>query len=443
MSSRTETTAHPLLRTSAHPVPAGSAIVNQLRRAVLFFTLVLPWLAWPGLDHPFSSPKLVAWMAFTGLALIILALKTPAPGPRLPAMLRSACILWVAALGASAAWNAPVSLSALALPLCGAAWFFVVVALRPRVSDVAVRLAAAAGVVGAWALLQFLDLDPWMLFGYFPDAANARARVYSTLGNPNFVAAFLVAALPLTAALPSARLRRTKPLLIALEAAGLFATGSRAAVLGLAAAALVAVASSRSSRRCISFAAGCAALAFAILAFSPARPLATTLHGRVYVWRVAAPHLRDSPLFGFGPGAVQARYPEWEDDWWRSHAPSPADRVFAAAHDHTHNDYLEIALETGWPGLGAFLALVFLVLGTAWKPMRGREPGLLHGAVAGIAALCAVALVDFPFHRPAELFLFWTLAALASLQIQSGNEEPGQKNAGPPQSLRKEPSYVE
>ncbi len=64
---------------------------------------------------------------------------------------------------------------------------------------------------------------------------------------------------------------------------------------------------------------------------------------------------------------------------------------------------------------GAFLALVlsFLVFGFR-RARRGRFD-LSTGATVGVVALLAVAPVDFPFSRPAELFVFWTLLAMGYL----------------------------
>jgi hypothetical protein len=55
-------------------------------------------------------------------------------------------------------------------------------------------------------------------------------------------------------------------------------------------------------------------------------------------------------------------------------------------------------------GLGAFFALGGLL---AWSARRVGGDRHALGAWSGAAALAAVALVDFPFHRPAEWALFW------------------------------------
>lgn len=74
-----------------------------------------------------------------------------------------------------------------------------------------------------------------------------------------------------------------------------------------------------------------------------------------------------------------------------------------------HNDYLQVLLELGVPGLLALLAIVLLPLVLAWR----RIPNLGHdhkviciGAAAAIAATATHALVDYPFYVPACLLLF-------------------------------------
>ncbi len=68
--------------------------------------------------------------------------------------------------------------------------------------------------------------------------------------------------------------------------------------------------------------------------------------------------------------------------------------------DHAHNDYVEFWVEYGPLGLAAFATLCGWL---AWRARRSRLPAAV---AAALGALLAVALVDFPFHRPAEWALF-------------------------------------
>ncbi|MCL4402692.1 MAG: hypothetical protein M1436_08535, partial [Acidobacteria bacterium] len=77
--------------------------------------------------------------------------------------------------------------------------------------------------------------------------------------------------------------------------------------------------------------------------------------------------------------------------------------------DHAHNDFLEFWVDLGLIGLVALGILVGWILCRAWR--GGGDDG---GAWGGVAALLAIACVDFPFHRPAEWGLFWLLLGMLS-----------------------------
>jgi O-antigen ligase len=281
----------------------------------------------------------------------------------------------------------------------------------------------SGGALAALAVAQYIGADPFSLLGWVPSSyGSERMRVFATLGNPNFVAAFLSGLLPLTFSLVGSFRSPYLPAgFFVLQAAALFATGSRAPVLGLAAAGLwLAILRSRTTATRFML----AALSITLLAtfFSPARDLRTTLRGRLYVWKVAAPHLREHFLLGLGPGGFGAAFPLWETQYWQASPASERDRMFAGIEDHAHNDYLEILADYGTFGLLAFLTAVFAFLGTAWTGTRAAPDSLVAGASAGVVALLAVALVDFPLMRPAEAFLLWSLVAVSLLKIRNNSE---------------------
>ena len=90
--------------------------------------------------------------------------------------------------------------------------------LRPEPAHLAAAHAIGATGVAIVAVLQWAGLDPFALAGWVAPLAGAspRLRVYGTLGNPNFVAALLTGAVPLTIGLTvhaaSSRSPRRAPL---------------------------------------------------------------------------------------------------------------------------------------------------------------------------------------------------------------------------------------
>jgi O-antigen ligase len=138
------------------------------------------------------------------------------------------------------------------------------------------------------------------------------------------------------------------------------------------------------------------------------------VQGRLYIWKVSAPHLGEHSLFGLGPGGFAASFPAWETQYW-STSTDDRDRRFAAIEDHMHNDYLEFLADYGAAGLLAFLAVLATFLRNIADRKAGGVSPLLAGASAGVIGLAVISLVDFPLMRPAETFLLWSLMAISLL----------------------------
>lgn len=284
----------------------------------------------------------------------------------------------------------------------------------------------------ALGVLQYLGLDPFRLV-WQPDlAGSSRLRVYGSLGNPDFVAAWLCATLPLYAAyIPAARRGQVlRAAAFALQLAAIVATGSRVFLLVLPIAAIALLWRGFPGRRArvkLCAAALLALAAAALLWLSPARPLTLTVQGRLYLAGVAATHWREIPVFGYGPGALRLQFVPWQAEWLREHRRETDAEAFAGPVDHVHNDYLEFAVEYGPAGLAAFLLLSAYLMYRAWRSQRSSAAGSRAGVWAALAGLLAIACVDFPFHRPPEWALYWVL--LGMLAAGDGTKHESQPAA--------------
>jgi len=178
----------------------------------------------------FTEPKTLVLAA---AAVVSLALALAAK--RASAALVPALLFGVATVTSALAGDGVLP-GALALQLACAglliAWTITGVDL-PRV----VPLAVAAGtLVAGVAVAQALGADPFVAF--VPDGRGTRLEVYGTLGNPDFVAAFVAPTLALSLALrpASARWRTLLALAVALQGLALVASRSFGTVLALLAA---------------------------------------------------------------------------------------------------------------------------------------------------------------------------------------------------------------
>lgn len=377
---------------------------------------VLPLAVWPGLERPFSEPKLIWLVAST---VILLALPPARRAVAVTPLLRWTAVGWISAFllaGLASPLPAfpPMALG-LAAPLFGLA---LVRAGVPALAIIAGQVAGASACALV-ALIQWVGADPFVLAGWHAPigGASIRMRVYGTLGNPNFIGVLMAMSLPLTVALlgraSTGRRRGLAWAALAVQAAAIVATGSRGAVLGLGAAVTV-YALLRWSRRVRIGLAAVALFAGLAIGTSPARPIDMTAAGRLYLWRVVSPHAWDAPLVGQGPGAVTLHFPEWQRQAARD---GVRDRRFAGVTDHVHNDYLEALVERGIPGLASLLAPLVALAVLAIRTARPVPP-VLAGAIAAVGAGAACALVDFPLARPTEL-VWWWVAIASALQVAS------------------------
>ncbi|HEX8794347.1 MAG TPA: N-acetylmuramoyl-L-alanine amidase [Polyangiaceae bacterium] len=306
-----------------------------------------------------------------------------------------------------------------ATPLAlGAAALLVAIATRvavqrePALRGMVVRLVLwTAAAVAVVALLESLGLRlPW----------SGVRRPESTLGNRNFVGAYVAVALPLAWWACARRPRPWTACAVILLAAVLALSRCRSAWIGGTAALAVVVGGRAGGRRgnfvalaaCVSGVVLAASVPWMGLHWSEPSPLLSTLHriaqyqqgsgaARLDQHRVAAAILRSSPLLGVGSHG-------WSD------AASEHARAIAGAHAARwlgnltpSSDLLRLATETGLLGLLLFGAcLVILARGVARRVRTHAHDRPCAVAVgAALVAMGVHALFDAPLYRPETLGL--------------------------------------
>ncbi len=128
---------------------------------------------------------------------------------------------------------------------------------------------------------------------------------------------------------------------------------------------------------------------------------ATSVGARFGYWRAAVQTAMEEPLLGTGPGTFQLAYK-------RHRAPG------AEPTRLTHNDYLQQASDSGWPGFVLYAAFIG---GAAWVLARRRlDDPVLVAARLGLLAWVLQGFVEFGLYIPALawpawLMLGWLLAS--------------------------------
>jgi O-antigen ligase len=131
---------------------------------------------------------------------------------------------------------------------------------------------------------------------------------------------------------------------------------------------------------------------------------------RFQIMKVAADVATHNPVFGVGPGTYPFAH--------GTYALARPDLPLAGGRRDAHNTYLRAAAETGFVGLGLFLALILSTLLTAWKASRrlvaGKREMLRMLAYGLVAYMLAGLFGSFAFLN--VLYLHLVLISVVSLQ---------------------------
>ena len=191
---------------------------------------------------------------------------------------------------------------------------------------------------------------------------------------------------------------RILALLVLPQLPALLLAQSRTAWVALAAAGVVALVDARTPLRrnagvalTLTLAIGAAATIIVVAHGGAAR----SLDGRIWIWRLAARAAGDALPFGDGLGAFPGRFLDLQGEALAGLPTAEAARRFVNATT-AHNDWLEITVETGLPGL-ALLASAIIAGIVACRRAGARAEA------ASLIAFGVAALADSPLRQPAVL----------------------------------------
>jgi hypothetical protein len=145
--------------------------------------------------------------------------------------------------------------------------------------------------------------------------------------------------------------------------------------------------------------------------------------GRAMALRVGWDLAVMRPWTGWGPGSLESAF--------RLRQPAgPTERWC-----EVHNDWLQVAIELGWPALAALLVSVCAWFAFWWRAVRSaRRPFLRYAWTAGgmlIAVPLVCSLADFPLREPVVgLLFFLILGALSANMARRVVPVPGQLAGG-------------
>ena len=240
-------------------------------------------------------------------------------------------------------------------------------------------------------------------------------RVMSTFGNPIFFAAHIVITLPLAAGLWFASRRKIArtflSVFILAALAALFFTGTRAAYIGLAAAAAVFIFAAIPTKRTRVIAVSALVLAATVF-FLSTEKLWNRQQAHGLIWRDTVTMWLQNPWTGTGPGTFHIYFPKYASDELKRIWPTGQFIV-----NDAHNEFLQYLSETGVVGLGIFIWVLTAFFVGTWRLSRVsgyRRRMALTGAAAACVGLLTqnIFSVDMRFIvSAASLFLTMGFAA--------------------------------
>ncbi|HKS22006.1 MAG TPA: O-antigen ligase family protein, partial [Thermoanaerobaculia bacterium] len=340
--------------------------------------LVVPTIFMPG-DEAFRLPKELAFRA-EAILLLLLAVFWATARRRTWTIPRSAeLVVAAAALGwtivtLAFSANRALSVDSLITVVAAIVIFVGTRAAAPSLSLVAIDVLMVPSCVNA-VLVILQEENLWM-----PLALKFPGHYASVglLGNANDVGTFLappaLAAVVMT--LTSSGKRRWIYAAIALLlGGGIIASGTRTAVLALAAS-LIVFGLLHSRRAALAVMASLVVLALPLCTRSTGigrsvRALADAARNRDYQhlsserlvpFLAALDMTRDHPLLGVGPGCFKYRYMEYRVALAK-HYNAAWIRGWPMNWGEVHNDHLQVSSETGLPGYALFLGAIVVLAG--------------------------------------------------------------------------------
>ena len=300
---------------------------------------------------------------------------------------------------------------------------------KKRLKKIIVTAVVSASLVAIYGILQIMNID----FLDWPEAPYITGRALSSLGQPNFLASFLLLTIPLSFYLvisASKRFSRFFYLLLGvLHVICLYFTLSRGglvslfAVIGVFSLGLLMYSHLKKKTKIIIIGAFLAFILISLGAlqqFSPGRIESSlnvksgSLAARVYFFQAASSAILEKPIFGYGLESGSEVFIKYYERDWALHGDvgSNADRA--------HNVILDVLITTGFFGLIIFSIWYYSIFRLGISEIRKKENrNLTIAIILGIFGYLFSLLFSFTVAAGEIYFwLFFAILAAFSLKIE-------------------------
>ena len=314
------------------------------------------------------------------------------------------CYVSVKALGGQGIRRGPLSLRILFF----LALIFLSLASSSNISVFALKLAGTAGILLLYFFidektgekaLDFLSyavisvsaiaIIQKIYFLLFSLNSSFAGRVYSTLGNPNFLSSYLLISFPLFIYWTE---KKNKRYLTPLPYAAILLSETAGSILALIPLLALFFFKEKGKNKL-----SLPALLFPLHLLIIIAALFTTdisskemsVRERFFKWKVGVEILKDRPVLGAGWGGVKSNFALYQNKVKRDF------QLKSTSESKIHNDYIQIMAESGLAGAAAYLWLLI----SALLLLRKKN---FH-AFAALIAFMLDSVTNFPMELPASL----------------------------------------
>ncbi|MCK9225637.1 MAG: O-antigen ligase family protein [Candidatus Muirbacterium halophilum] len=291
----------------------------------------------------------------------------------------------------------------------------------------------AGGMVSLYGIAQYFGIDPFFSQGTVYGNVG-RLRIFSTFGNPNFLADYLVVPFPL-AFMYFLEYKNKKRGIISLISFTLIFlvilfTRTRGAWVSVLTSTSVIFFFIFLYRRNIFksilkyfLIALAATIIFFVFMFSIPKTRtktmemvdttakrftsSTTVFQRLLMWRVTLDAFKEHPIIGNGLHSFKVFYSDYQGRFFEKYSKETGNppyknslSPFAIDFRHTHNDYLQTLSEQGLFGLILFVLIFAIPFYSGIKLLKNNKNFYINlGLMASIVCVMTEAVFNFPFHR--------------------------------------------
>lgn len=139
--------------------------------------------------------------------------------------------------------------------------------------------------------------------------------------------------------------------------------------------------------------------------------------GRILIWKVSGNIIKEHPVTGIGYGRFNAEYNLYQADYFKGDHDKD-EELLADNVRMAYNDYIEMTVETGIPGLLLFLALLYCI----FHSLKLKQD-FMDSLTAPLFVFLVLAFVSYPLNTVPTKIMFFFFAGTVSSEVNAAGKD--------------------